>query len=167
MARVKWWITRGLMLGVILVAVYGVQRFDLEVVPADCDSMTPSWPTGGGQIVVDRYYRHARALVRMDILWYEGELDGRRTRLMGRVRAVPGDRLGRRDKILTINGRLTAFPAMQLPEGQVPAGYYLILNENRDSRLPDGRMFGLIPEEQLLGRVITMFPSAGGNLPSR
>ena len=165
--QVRWWVSRVLLVLTVLVAIYGFRRFQIIAVPAEFDGMSPSYPAGGGKMMVDHYFTHARKLSRMDILLYRGQLAGETHQLIGRLRAMPGDELGRKGAQLTIGGQETAFPAAQLPNGKIPPGYFLLLNENENSRLPDGRVLGLIPRDQIVGRVIAMFPNTGREPPSR
>ncbi len=163
--QVRWWVTRVLLVLTVLVAIYGFRRFQIIAVPAEYDGLSPSFPTGGGKLMVDHYYTHARKLSRKDILLYQGKLAGETHQLIGRLRAMPGDELGREGTQLTIRGETTAFAADELPNGKIPPGYFLLLNENERSGLPDGRRLGLIPLDQIIGRVIALFPNSGGEPP--
>lgn len=153
---------RRLLLPLLAVAVvYGFARFGTLSLPAGNDAMRPTLPTSGTRLLIDRYPGHARELQVLDIVVYRAEVEGRRVKLVGRVRALPGDTLGERDGVLTINDTKTAFSVGVLAPGVVPPSRLLILNENSESKLADGRQVGLVAREHILGRVVTVVPTGG------
>jgi signal peptidase I len=116
---------------------------------------------------------------RGDIVVFDSEASDKR--LVKRVVGVPGDRVQLLNNILYINGRRLAYQDIRftgdsadrieyLPSAayririkaggsplssfrtvSVPAGYYLVLGDNRDNSA-DSRVIGLIPRDEIVGR---------------
>ncbi|WP_394823002.1 signal peptidase I [Pendulispora albinea] len=102
--------------------------------------------------------------------------------LLKRVVAVGGDRVGVHEGLLTINGvvqpttvgdggqiaesldgrvhALGSLGGTELPETEVPAGQLLVMGDNRgDSH--DGRDFGFVARDMVLGRAMAVFSRKG------
>jgi signal peptidase I len=127
--------------------------------------------------LLDKYALHLGAPEHGDIVVLKSPEDGRT--LLKRVVAVPGDRVTVVDGVVTIDGREA--PIVDRDGGEVeelghhehpvslaygggpdygplivPAGQYLVMGDNRgDSR--DGRTFGLVVGDAILGRVEGVF----------
>jgi signal peptidase I len=127
--------------------------------------------------LVDRYAVHLGGPARGDVVVLSSPEDGRT--LLKRVVAVPGDRVTVTDGAVSIDGR--AMPIVDRDGGEieklgahehrvsleygggpdfgplvVPDGRYLVMGDNRgDSR--DGRSFGLVAGDAILGRVEGVF----------
>lgn len=104
------------------------------------------------------------------------------TVLLKRVVAVGGDRVGVRDGIVSINGTpqpthnkgdgqleesldgrvhpLGSLGGSELPETVVPPGDLLVMGDNRGNS-HDGRDFGFVSAESVLGRAIAVFARQG------
>jgi signal peptidase I len=131
--------------------------------------------------LVDGYVARFGAPARGDVVVLGSPEDGRV--LLKRVAAVPGDRVSVVSGALVIDGRDVpivtrggaeleelghALHAVRRDDGggpdfgpvRVPEGSYLVLGDNRgDSR--DGRYFGLVAGETILGRVEGVFLREG------
>ena len=104
--------------------------------------------------------------------------------LLKRVVAVPGDEVAVRDGLLYINGlrapmaqderglwedlgtgahqlRLTAGGGLDFGPVRVGPGEYLVMGDNRGES-HDGRAFGLVPRQSILGRAFSVWMRDGG-----
>lgn len=101
-------------------------------------------------------------------------------RLIKRIVAIGGDTVEVRDSHLVLNGRSTAIPGkgsverigereveLNLSAGggrdyhrTIPPRHVLVMGDYRGNS-HDGRFFGLIPEEQIYGRAISVFLRTG------
>jgi signal peptidase I len=79
-----------------------------------------------------------------------------------RVVGVPGDRIELFDGVLRVNGRPVDQEFAPIPDHsttdviEVPQGYYFVLGDNRPISC-DSRVFGLVPQELVRGRVRLRF----------
>ncbi len=140
-------------------ALYGYARFSIVDYPRGCDAMAPTLSTAGSRLVIDRYPDHARPMRHLDVIVYDHP--GLRARLVGRVRAMPGDEIALAAGKLAIAGASTERTPGAIPLGSVPSGTYVVLNENPDSTYPDSRVHGLIPAARIAGRMIASLPGSG------
>ena len=123
-----------------------------------------------------------KAVQRGEVVIFDSPGDGKR--LIKRIVAVGGDRVSLDDGVLAVNGVSllvdSAEPAERfgdrlaklnlnhgggrdLSEIQVPEGMLLAIGDHRGSSL-DGRVFGLIEEEQVYGRAIAVYFRRGNGI---
>ncbi|HOX42481.1 MAG TPA: signal peptidase I [Myxococcota bacterium] len=119
---------------------------------------------------------------RGDVVVLDSPVDGER--LVKRVVAVPGDRIAVRGGRLVLEGRPVPLRAgagglveelpgrahlLSLDRGggpdlgplSLPPGRYLVLGDNRGNSA-DGRVFGLVPRELIVGRAVAVWWRDGG-----
>jgi signal peptidase I len=128
--------------------------------------------------LVDRYAFTLRKPARGDVVVLESPESG--TTLLKRVVAVPGDHVSVTNGQLEIDGKVAPLKgttetidgkehAVDLDFGggpdfgpiTLPSGKYLVLGDNRGNS-HDGRMFGLVAEDAILGRVRAIVWRDGG-----
>ncbi|MBV8544216.1 MAG: signal peptidase I [Acidobacteria bacterium] len=141
-------------------------------------SMEPTIPIGDRMIAMPTGSVH-----RGDIIVFDYPLQQPNVAFAKRVVAVGGDTVEIRSRRLFVNGEAVAepyaihldpitYPAMQtLPEPyrsrdhfgpyQAPPGTYFVLGDNRD-RSSDSRYWGIVPGENLRGRVVLLFSWSSG-----
>ena len=143
-------------LAVVLAAAV-CSAFFVQVLLIHGDSMAPAYRSGSLVLLEKR----PTAYVRGDVALCRSASLGRS--VVKRIAAVEGDALTVEGGALYINGeyagRMPEDPA-DLP-GAVPAGFFLLLGDNRD-RSVDSRSaaLGLVTEKQLRGRIL--FPVRPG-----
>lgn len=118
------------------------------------------------------------AVARGEIVIFDSPRDGKR--LIKRIVAIGGDSVAVDDGRLTINGRPMALPddrsieqfgqrraVLNLEHGggpdyrqQVPAGKLLAVGDHRGNSI-DGRIFGLIDEDEVYGKAIAIYYRRG------
>ena len=116
---------------------------------------------------------------RGDIIVFDSDVSQKK--LVKRVVGIPNDMVELKDNVLTINGESLNYEAIassnstldrqedligiehsirinkkgsslsSFPKVQVPAGYYLVLGDNRDNSI-DSRVIGFIPRHEIVGR---------------
>ena len=101
---------------------------------------------------------------RGDIVLFESP-EGTEDPLIKRVVGLPGDTIEVRAGALYVNGRRQREPYvndhlrnMQSPYGptEVPEGHYFMMGDNRGNSA-DSRVFGPVPEENLIGEALFRF----------
>jgi len=126
---------------------YGTQR-----IPAGDQSLEPRYPAGSR--VVYREVDADDALPRgADVIWTMRRDDTTYARF-GCVRGLPGDVIGSRDGVLTVNGEPIGPVALRgealgtVPEGEV---CILALSPMTHSLYVDSRTIGFVPRADVLG----------------
>lgn len=124
----------------------GNERY--EIPPGD-PSLEPFFP-GGTRVLVDEVDPEDPLELGWDVV-YAMERDGQQFARYGRVRGLPGDRVGTEGGRLTVNGTaIGPFPIAGRAMGVVPEGRVLILAvTDRVSGYPDSRELGFIPREDV------------------
>ena len=152
---------------VVLLAVFvmlgflvrGCERFRI---PDADQSMSPVYP--GGSRVVCRLLDEDDELERgMDVV-YAMEWKGQLTARYGRVRALPGDRIGADAQgMLTVNGeKIGPINVRGKPLGRVPDGKLFILAVNPQETLyPDSRRLGFIERKDVRARILASWAFGG------
>ena len=151
-----------LLLTVLLAALLSARHVQLLLIHGD--SMAPAYRSGN-LVLLEKQVRDWK---KGDVVLFRSEVLGRS--LVKRIAALPGDEIVVDADGLYING-LCAAPAP--PEEsradflgpapyRVPPGFYFLLGDNLtesvDSR---DRRVGLVPEADLLGRVLSRGSAAG------
>jgi signal peptidase I len=118
----------------------------------------------------------ARAPARGDVAVFDSPADG--TRLIKRIVAIGGDEVSLREGRLVVNGRplgdgqqvnfegheallnLASGGGPDIPFLRIPAGMVLAVGDHRGNSL-DGRYFGLVPDEAIIGRALGIYYRRG------
>jgi len=140
-----------ILLGVVLVVAFFVRNYERIEIPAADQSMDPTYP-GGSTVLVEKIDADAPLARGTDVV-YTWEADGKTYARFGRVRALPGDVVGAREGLLTVNGEpVGPLPIPGEPMGEVPEGHVLILAVNpAETRYKDSRELDFIPRERIVG----------------
>ncbi|HEX5136781.1 MAG TPA: signal peptidase I [Planctomycetota bacterium] len=140
----------GILLGVVLAAAMFLRTWSRSRIPEADHSMEPTYPAGTR--VLTKPLAPEAPLDRGTDVVYRMEKDGTTYERFGRVRALPGDEVGARDGMLTVNGEPIgpiAIPGEAM--GTVPEGRVLILAINPlEETYPDSRKIGFIRREDVL-----------------
>lgn len=151
-----------LLAGVLMFGV--IRPFVAEVFLIPSGSMSPTLKVGDSVLALKFAYRFTEPQ-RGDLAVFsdpEGELT------IKRVIGLPGDTVAVWDGVLRVNGEPQREPYVNYrltdstffgPE-KVRAGHVFLMGDNR-SNSRDSRNFGLVPEEDLLGRVILRVAPVG------
>ena len=123
-------------------------------------SMRPNLQDGD-RLVVDRVGYALAGIDRFDVVVMSNPND-HAVDYVKRVVGLPGDRIGLREGVLTVNGRpldegfepIRDFCTMD--QIRVPEGHLFVLGDNRPISC-DSRSFGLVPETLVKGRVRVRF----------
>jgi hypothetical protein len=142
-----------ILAGVVVAAAMFLRAWDRRTIPASDQSMDPTYP--GGTRVMTKPLAPGAPLDRGTDVVYRMEKDGVFYERFGRVRALPGDEVGAKDGMLTVNGDpIGPIQVPGEPMGRVPEGSVVILAINPlETRYPDSRKLGFIRREDVL-RVI-------------
>lgn len=150
-----------LIIGVSFVLVFGFVR---PVVAApvyiDSGSMIPTLQIYD-RLLINKLSDDFSEPERGDIVLFE-DPSGGPTPLIKRVIGLPGETLEFRSGELYINGELVEEPYVSEQEGlsfgpvRIPEGSYFVMGDNRDNSL-DSRVFGPVPEEDLIGEALLRF----------
>ncbi len=142
-----------ILLAAVLTAAMFFRAWGRHAIPEGDHSMEPAYPAGS-RVMTEKLAPGAPLDRGTDVV-YRMEKDGTTYERFGRVRAIPGDEIGAKDGVLTVNGEPIgpiAIPGE--PMGRVPEGTVLILAINPlERRYPDSRTLGWIRREDVL-RVI-------------
>ncbi len=142
-----------IMLGVVVLAVLFIRGCDRLRIPAQDQSMDPTYP--GGTTVFVENLSEKDPLARGADVVYTVEHDGTTYARFGRVQGLPGDDVGERDGRLTVNGApVGPMPIPGKAMGTVPEGAVLILAINpAETRYKDSRELGFIPRSRVIAAV--------------
>jgi len=152
-SRLRTAFVTGLQLGVLLLAAYGL-LFNLSIVRGS--SMSPGIHDGD-RIVIDHLSYVLGDVRRGDIVVIEYPLDPT-VDYIKRVIGLPGDRIRIEGASVVVNGCSIDEPYVAAPdprthlEIEVQAGTYFVMGDNR-RHSSDSREFGLVPRENLVGKV--------------
>lgn len=123
----------------------------------DGDSMYPSF-INEEQIQVKAHHQPKR----WDVVVFHPPEESDETTYLKRIIGVPGDHLRYKDDQLYINDQAMHDPFVEgtdtfdirrlLGIEKIPEGYYFVLGDNRTIS-KDSRLFGLVPEENIIGIV--------------
>ena len=135
-----------------------LRNYGRHEIPATDSSLGGFYP--GGSRVLVRNLDVDDTLERGWDVMYAMERDGQWFKRFGRVRALPGDRVGDREGRLTVNDDpIGPFPIAGTAMGVVPADHVLILAVmDRASNYPDSRELGFIRREDVKARVLAKVP---------
>jgi len=152
-SRLRTAFVTGLQLGVLLLAAYGL-LFNFSIVRGS--SMSPGIHDGD-RIVIDHLSYVLGDVRRGDIVVLEYPLDPS-IDYIKRVIGVPGDRVRIEGARVVVNGRSIDEPYVAAPDPrthldiEVQPGTYFVMGDNRPHS-SDSREFGLVPRENLVGKV--------------
>jgi signal peptidase I len=118
----------------------------------------------GDQLLVDKISAKTRPYLRRDVVVFNPpeayiEMTGNKEALIKRVVAVGGDTVQIKNSKLYINGieqdepYTNENPDYELPLIKVPAGYLLVLGDNRNHSF-DSHVWGYLPNENVIGRAV-------------
>ncbi len=139
-----------------------VRPFVVETFRIPSGSMTPTLQAGDHVLVAKFAYRFADP-DRGDLAAFESLENGGEVNIK-RVVGLPGDTVEVWDGVLMVNGEAQEEPyvdygltdATFFNPKTVPEGHVFLMGDNRTNSL-DSRSFGPVPEEDLLGRVLSRF----------
>ena len=149
---------------VIIVVVVLIRTFIATPVIVDGDSMLPNLKDN--QIMI--LYKLPKELKRFDIVVAEHTVEGTKESLVKRVIGLPGEDVEYKYNKLYINDEVVSedfiieetadFNLASLVYLEIPDGHYFVVGDNRDDSL-DSRILGLIPEEDIEGKIVfSLFP---------
>jgi signal peptidase I len=155
----RWWVWAGvvlLFLFVVQPAVTAIFRRAGQGFVLTADSMAPTL-LSHDYVMVDKTSTTRR---RGEVIAFERAVRGRPQVFVFRVIGLPGDRVAVRGGRAVIDDAELAEPyaAVHGPAsadygpGTVPAGHLFVLGDNRHHAL-DGRVWGWLPERDVIGRV--------------
>lgn len=153
LSRLRTAFVTGLQLGVLLLAAYGL-LFNFSIVRGS--SMSPGIHDGD-RIVIDHLSYVLGDVRRGDIVVLEYPLDPT-VDYIKRVIGLPGDRIRIEGARVVVNGRSIDEPYVAAPDPrthldiEVQPGTYFVMGDNR-RHSSDSREFGLVPRENLVGKV--------------
>lgn len=120
---------------------------------------------GGALLLVDL---HPSSVMRDTVIAYvtKGEIKDAQIVRVGRLLGIPGDRLAMGKNGLSINGNpvrvgrsfVKKIPEVLVAQGMLMDDQYLIFNTNENSLFLDGRSFGALGREKILGTVARNWP---------
>ena len=146
------------LLAAILVRITVLQAYSIP-----SDSMRPTLERGDHILVTPSAW--GREIRRGDVVVFRNPGVGPGF-FVKRVIALEGEHLEIRDGRVRIEGRILEEPYLEVPtDGNlaeiVPAGHFFVLGDLRSDSI-DSRVWGALPEENVVGRARMIFWSAGG-----
>ena len=150
--------TRDLVRGALVILCLHWFVFQISVVRGH--SMEPSLEDGD-RLVVDRIVYALSEVRRFDMVVLRYPVDPS-VDFVKRVVGLPGDRIALESGQLRLNGALISEEFLHIPdhaamnETVVPPEHYFVLGDNRPISC-DSREFGLVPQENLKGKVRVRF----------
>ena len=143
---------------VVVLLCWYVSKYHYQLMLVDGQSMEPTF-RDKAVVLLDKHYAQRKA---GDVVYCRCESVGRY--IVKRIAAVPGDSIRAQDGVLYING----LPSVPLPEESlraeyisdddtlIPDGMYFLLGDNTEESV-DSRyeIVGLMPEDDILAKVIT------------
>lgn len=154
------------IIGAVIVALV-IKTFVVQAFRIPSESMVPTLEMGD-RVLVNKLSYDAHDLNRGDVVVFARPENlpagpDEPKDLIKRVIGLPGDELLTKDGQLYVNGKLLEEP--YLPDGTptygidepltVPEGEVLVLGDNRENS-SDGRVFGPIPTDTIIGRAFTI-----------
>lgn len=128
-------------------------------------SMVPTYPVHSWLVTAERGGVRAADVRRGDVIVFRYPF-GSDLRAVKRVVAVPGDIVELHSSRVVVNGTVLPVtpvdPKAPEPSGTgdvVPPGSVFLLGDNSGASI-DSRSFGLVPEEELAGRVLAPLPAS-------
>jgi len=129
-------------------------------------SMFPTFDIGD-QLLVDKISHFGRDYKKRDVIVFTPpqtyvDATGNDEALIKRIVAVGGDIVEVKDKTLFVNGiqqqeeYINEQPDYVLSPVAVPAGYCLVLGDNRNHSF-DSHYWGLLPEKNIIGRAVVKY----------
>ncbi len=148
----------------IVVVVVLIRTFIATPVIVDGDSMNPT--LADRQVLI--LYKIPKEFARFDIVVIKHRVDENTDNLIKRVVGLPGENVKYIDNKLYINDEVVEenfiecetadFNMASIGHLEIPEGYYFVVGDNRKDSL-DSRIIGLIPVEEIKGKVIfSIFP---------
>ncbi|MHB1127913.1 MAG: signal peptidase I [Bacillota bacterium] len=152
-------LTQSVLIAVVLALVIRMFLFHPFFIPSG--SMEPTLMIGD-RIIVNKFVYRFNEPQRGDIIVFKFPLDPRRD-FIKRVIGLSGETVEISANQLLINNEIV--PEPYLPQGlefdnfgpvEVPEGRLLVLGDNRNSS-QDSRVWGSLPEENIIGKAIFIF----------
>lgn len=145
---------------IIIIVVILIRTFIITPVRVNGPSMNPNLHNGD-ILLLEKYSQEYK---RFDIV----VLKYNKEKLVKRIIGLPGEKVAYIDSKLYIDGKIVEEPFVteetenfslrKLGIDVIPEGYYFVVGDNRDDSL-DSRYIGLIPKEDIDGKVIfCLFP---------
>ena len=152
-----------LFLGVLAVAgglVYWLfGAYAWRIMPEDDTTMVPL--VGPGQLFrLDKRLPPPERLCRGEVVAYQKDAADPDSLRLGRVVALPGERVAIANGQVRLNGEAMVDPTVSaktegsVPEILVPRGYLFLLVDARTEGISDSRTFGPVSATRLLGKVV-------------
>lgn len=164
------WRRRAMYIGYTLIVVsigWGLRPYTTYSVPQATTHMSPEY-LSGTTVLVNTNYRTPERLHRGDCVIYEVQEQGRTIRMIGRAVGWPSETVSVAEGTLLIDGRVMQEPYLRrtsvgecrpgAPVAVPPGGLY-VLNDDRASGVKDGREYGPLKPEQIVGKVIVTIAS--------
>ncbi|MCW8129107.1 MAG: signal peptidase I [Planctomycetota bacterium] len=164
------WRRRLMWFGYALVALsigWGLRPYTTYSVPQGAAHMSPEYPAGM-TVLVNTSYRTPERLHRGDCVIYEVQEQGRTIRMIGRAVGWPGETAAVAEGMLLIGGQVMEESYLRRASVgacrpgapvEVPPGGLYVLNDDRASGVKDGREYGPLKPEQIVGKVIVPIAS--------
>jgi len=148
---------------IVIVVVILLRTFIITPAMVDGDSMLPNLQNNN-IVLLNKLNYKLNGLKRFEVV----VVDHEGTRLIKRVIALPGEHVEYKDNNLYIDGFLIEenfkhdtthdFKLEEIGYLKIPGDMYFVVGDNRNNSI-DSRVVGLIPKEEILGKVhIRIFP---------
>ena len=149
---------------VIIVAIVLIRTFIATPVIVDGNSMVPNLINN--QVLI--LYKLNKNYKRFDIVVIDHKVNGTKEHLVKRIIGLPGEYIEYKDSKLFVNKKEVKedfinvetidFSLAKLGYLEIPESYYFVVGDNRGDSL-DSRVLGLIPENEIKGKVkFSIFP---------
>lgn len=149
---------------IIIVAIVLFRTFIATPVIVDGDSMLPNLKDNQVMIL----YKLPKELRRFDIVVVEHKVKDKKENLVKRIIGLPGEDVEYKNNKLYINDKeveedfidvkTNDFNLASLGYLEIPDNYYFVVGDNRGDSL-DSRVLGIIPKEEIEGKIIfSLFP---------
>lgn len=149
---------------IIIVTVVLIRTFILTPVIVSGDSMKPNLINH--QLLI--LYKLDKNYQRFDILVINHDIFGKNENVVKRLIGLPGDYIEYKDSKLYVNNEYVEEPFIDVETKdfslaklgylKIPEGYYFVVGDNRNDS-SDSRLFGLVKEDEIKGKVkFSLFP---------